>query len=226
MVAPRWARRSPPLVLGGHGETGRSSPPVTLVGRGAGASASACDGRWCHRPGRSRMRAGRTSRPSDPPPDDPAASAGSSRPGRVERGVPHAPPQCGLDGSRPAPAAPARLSQRQLAQPGSSQLISSTTAGPSQLVSLTTARPARSFAARLINHGSPSPALRSSSRSLGTARPARPFAARSMHRRSPSSAIRSSSHSPQLAQPGPSQLVRSSSHYLTLPLLDCQLKTS
>ena len=74
----------------------------------------------------------------------------------------------------------------QLAQPDSSQLISSTTAGPWKLVSFITARPARSFEARLITHSSPS------------------------------SALRCSSHSLQLAKPGPSQLVRSSSHYLTL----------
>ena len=100
----------------------------------------------------------------------------------------------------------------QLAQPGSSQLISSTTAGPSKLVSFTTARPARPFAARLIHHNSPSPTLRSSSHqpqlaqlgpsklvSFTTARPSRPFEARLIHHSSPSPTLRSSSHQPQLA---------------------------
>ena len=44
-------------------------------------------------------------------------------------------------------------------------------------------------------------------KSFTTARPARPFAARLMNHSSPSSALRSSSHSPQLAQPGHSKLV-------------------
>ena len=75
----------------------------------------------------------------------------------------------------------------------------------------TTARPAPLFAARLIHHSSPRPALRSSCYppqlaqpgpsqliSFSTARPARLFAAHLIHYGSPSPTLSSSFHLPQL----------------------------
>ena len=105
----------------------------------------------------------------------------------------------------------------QLAQLGTSQLVSSIIARPTQhfaAVSSTEALPAQPFTDCPIHHGSPSSALRSSCYppqlvQLGPSQlvlftaacPARPFAAFLIHQRSPCLALHSSSHPLQFTQP-------------------------